>query len=79
MEYSKLCTQAGDLQYKIRQQQKDLEATNDALRDLNREYTVAAAHAAKEAKAKEEADAKAAAEQPDNVTPLKKEQEKSDA
>ena len=40
-EYQQLAFKAGNLQYAIGQQKKDLELINDQLRDLNFEYTAA--------------------------------------
>lgn len=61
-EYGQLVQRAGQIQYQIDTQQRDLKALNDTLRDLNQE-----AYAVKQAEAKAEAEAKAASELP-NLT-----------
>ncbi len=53
VEYSQLCTRAGHLQYQLSTLNKDLEAINGLLRDLNNEAF--AAQQASEAKTKEDA------------------------
>jgi chromosome segregation ATPase len=38
LEYNRLCSRAGHLQYTISTLEKDLEQVNEALRDLNQQH-----------------------------------------
>ncbi len=67
-EYQNLCVKAGHLQYQIVTLQKDLDALNSTLRDLNFEGAGAAAKAKKdeaEKAAKELADASSSEPKPE--------------
>ena len=63
-EYTQLCTKAGDLQYKIRCFQTDLETVNGQLLSLNHEAVTSQEAAAKEADEKATAEAEKQPELP---------------